>query len=48
VERIWLWEESEYCVDYVRREMKCGTKGPGSRKEQIPIIVTIRPILCSC
>ena len=22
VERIWLWEESEYCVDYVRRKMK--------------------------
>jgi hypothetical protein len=22
VERIWLWEESEYCVDYVQRKMK--------------------------
>jgi hypothetical protein len=22
VERIWLWEESEYCVHYVRRKMK--------------------------
>jgi hypothetical protein len=25
-----------------------GPKGPGSRKQQIPTIMTIRPILCSC
>jgi hypothetical protein len=48
VEKIWLWEEFEYRVDYVRMNIQSGPKGLGPRKRWISIIVTTRPIMCSC